>query len=561
MRLSDFTQSPIRNCNVELFQIDSANLSPVHLQWLRDPHVGKFLESRFQVHSTETVVEFVKECERSSTKLLLGIRRLDKGNYVGNIKLNWNPHHGVGDIGFMIGDNLSWGRGLASSAISLMSKIGFGHVGLRKIIAGAYASNVASIRAFEHNGFKIEATLVDHVLQDGNLDSVCMMRLFDSEYVELHTLDIKPDVPIQTINDDWQVCVANAMRAVALDGRAVGSNMGAWRHVWDALPYQPVACQRRMVEYQHDYYRGAGWIVFDASVVLHHDGKPVGLWVITLGQYNRKTIINSAGAALMPPLLLSGLSTNSTKAIYTKALAFLQKLCEILQTPMPLMQWPVLPGTDTAGLSNWQQQLLRNEVHSLMRYELFVDLSPDMDEIRKNFRKSYKSLINRGLVLFSHEVIDEVSVTPSLWSEFKDLHHEVAGRSTRSESSWDCQYEMIRSGTAFMVILRDRASSRLVGTGFFQYTRDEGLYAVAAYDRNLFDKPIGHAVQQLAIERMKLLGLKWYRIGERRYAQEMPPPTAKEIAISEFKHGFASHEFVRQEYRWPIIMHRDICQK
>lgn len=552
MRLSDYFTGALANAKVELFQVESSNLSPMHLQWLRDPHVGKFLEARFQEHSTETLLNFVKECEASKTVLLLGIRRVDNQQYVGNIILNWDPNHGVGDIGIMIGDIPSWGRGLAGAAISLMCKLGFGFVGLRKIMAGAYASNMGSIRAFERNGFKVEATFVDHVLQDGNPDSVCMMRLFESEYVELDASEINPDISAQTIHDEWQVQVAKALQRVELDGRCIREDMSVWRQVWDAMPYQPVATQRRMVDYQHDYYLGLGWIVLDASLVIHHDAKPVGLWLLTLGRYKGKTTLSSAGVHLMPPMLLPGLSTKTVKTLCNKTLAVLQQICRALQIPMPPMQWPVLPGLSNGGLSEWQQQLLRNGVLPSTRYELFVDLQRPMPEIRNSFRKSYKSLINKGLDLFVNEVIDESLITPDIWSEFKSLHLEVAGRSTRAESTWDSQCEMIRAGQAFLVTVRDKDTARLVGAGFFQHTRDEGLYAVAAYDRTLFDKPIGHAVQQLAIERMKILGLKWYRIGERRYAQEMPPPSPKEVAIGEFKHGFASHEFVRQEYRWPI---------
>lgn len=83
----------------------------------------------------------------------------------------------------------------------------------------------------------------------------------------------------------------------------------------------------------------------------------------------------------------------------------------------------------------------------------------------------------------------------------------------------------------------------MVGGGFFQVTRDEGVYAVAAYDRALFDKPLGHAVQYRAVEEMKNRGIRWYKIGARPYPGDQPPPSAKELRIAEFKQGFASHIF------------------
>lgn len=548
MKLTDYLDRKLVNDKVELFQLGESSLSLQHLQWLRDPHISKFLESRFTEYSEETLLQFVRDCETSPNKLLLGIRRSDNSQYIGNIKLHWDSHHGVGDIGLMIGDISSWGQGYATSAISLVCELGFGGVGLRKIVAGAYASNVGSLRAFQRNGFQIEATLADHVIQDGNLDSVCMMRLFHSEYVVTSKVDDSPEVLMY----EWSGWITAALAKSELRVVFRFTKQDAWEQVWQSLTYQPVNYQASTLDYQQIYFTGAGWAMQDFSMVISHDGKPCGIWPLTLGRYKAKTTISTAGAALMPPLLMASLGAKSVKNIYTKALHFLQELCIQLQIPMPTLQCPADALTASNGLTEWQQQLLRHGVLSIDRHELFVDLSLTMAEIRNTFRKSYKSLINKGLTLFNNEVLDARQLSRSSWEEFKNLHFEVAGRKTRGEASWDKQYEMVLGGAAFLVTARDRASGRLVGAGFFQHTRDEGQYAVAAYDRNLFDQPIGHAVQQLAIERMRALGLKWYKIGERRYPQEMPPATSKEIAIGEFKHGFASHVFTRQEYKWPV---------
>ena len=68
-------------------------------------------------------------------------------------------------------------------------------------------------------------------------------------------------------------------------------------------------------------------------------------------------------------------------------------------------------------------------------------------------------------------------------------------------------------------------------------------HAVAAYDRTLFDKPLGHVVQYRAIEEMKKRNISWYKIGVRPYGSDNPKPTEKEISIGEFKAGFSSHCF------------------
>ena len=110
---------------------------------------------------------------------------------------------------------------------------------------------------------------------------------------------------------------------------------------------------------------------------------------------------------------------------------------------------------------------------------------------------------------------------------------------------------MILSGHAFLVSLRNKEDARLVGGGFFEITRDEGSYSVAVYNRSLFAKPLGHVLQQLAIEHMKSCGLTWYRVGERIYSHTIPTPTKKEIDISFHKMGFTNYTLCRFEFLLP----------
>ena len=95
-------------------------------------------------------------------------------------------------------------------------------------------------------------------------------------------------------------------------------------------------------------------------------------------------------------------------------------------------------------------------------------------------------------------------------------------------------------GGAFLVMLREN-DGRLIGGGCFQYSKDEGLYAVGAYDRSLFDEPVSHIVQITAIEHLLRLGLKRYRLGRRPYPGDPDHPQDKDLSIGYFKEGFATH--------------------
>lgn len=92
----------------------------------------------------------------------------------------------------------------------------------------------------------------------------------------------------------------------------------------------------------------------------------------------------------------------------------------------------------------------------------------------------------------------------------------------------------------------------LIGAAFYEFSRDEAVYSVAAYRRDLFDQPVSHAVHNRAIQHMQELGLKWYHIGMRAYSGDMIKPTDKELSISYFKEGLATHAFFRMILDVPV---------
>ena len=65
------------------------------------------------------------------------------------------------------------------------------------------------------------------------------------------------------------------------------------------------------------------------------------------------------------------------------------------------------------------------------------------------------------------------------------------------------------------------------------------------YKRDLFDKPIGHAVQMIAIKQLKDLGCKTYLLGEKAVALSSNVSSKKEASISHFKEGFAGYVFAQ----------------
>jgi FemAB family protein len=320
---------------------------------------------------------------------------------------------------------------------------------------------------------------------------------------------------------------------------------GLWADTCARLDYIPVDYSIRMIDYQLAYWNGNGHPTEDASVVLLQDKQPCAVWPVSLRHDPEQgPRLGSNGGMLLPPLFVAGLAQKTIKRVTTACLEAVQSLCRLVG------HTDVESGiglADCQGLGEWHHQWLAGGASASLSHRMFVNLAPTLAEIKSGFRKSYKSLVSAGNKLWNVQTICEAD--PCQWEEFHKLHIAEAGRVTRSEASWQLQHEALAAGEAFLVRLRD-GEGRMVGAGFFHLTRDEGLYAVGAYDRSLFTKPLGHVVQYHAIEEMKRRGLRWYRLGVRPYPADVPAPSPKELGIGHFKQGFASHLFPIFHLRW-----------
>lgn len=147
-----------------------------YYNWLNDPEITQFLETRFTPQSREQMKEYVRNMDGKANEIFLAICLKQNGEHIGNIKLGpINTIHKFADISLLIGNRSCWGKGFATEAIGLIKAYGFGVLGLNRLAAGAYEQNTGSIRAFEKNGFSIEGQLKSHFFSQGKyVDRILM---------------------------------------------------------------------------------------------------------------------------------------------------------------------------------------------------------------------------------------------------------------------------------------------------------------------------------------------------------------------------------------------------
>ncbi len=317
-------------------------------------------------------------------------------------------------------------------------------------------------------------------------------------------------------------------------------NEKLWIETLNSMEYSPVSYTNEWIEYQLAYQIGVGGEWLDKSVIIFVDKKPIGLWPLSLSKIRAKYKITSQGQPITPPLFINKFSMISQKKIIKTCLDNLKSTMSSLSIEK-IESSESFKNTNT--LSIWHMESIKRGAYPILHYELYVNLSLELTQIKYFFRKGYKALISQGLSIWSIDILDTTG-KKKIWDEFRALHLKVSGRITRSEITWNLQYQDIIKGYAFLIFLRDQ-SGQMIGGGFFNFSRDEAVYSVGVYDRSLNDKPLGHLVQFRAIQEFKKKGILWYKIGSRQYQKENPTPTEKELAISFFKEGFSTNTFPR----------------
>lgn len=150
---------------ISLRQIEMKDCMDHYVEWLNDPEVNQYLETKWVRQDMESIEAFVKSQRENNHSVLFAIISREENSHIGNIKIGpIHEHYRHADISYFIGDKQFWNKGIATEAIRLVCEFGFEELRLHRIEAGAYAAAVGSWKALEKNGFHREGIFRDQVI-------------------------------------------------------------------------------------------------------------------------------------------------------------------------------------------------------------------------------------------------------------------------------------------------------------------------------------------------------------------------------------------------------------
>ena len=310
-----------------------------------------------------------------------------------------------------------------------------------------------------------------------------------------------------------------------------------WSELVNQISEVPTYYLEHYVRYQSIVFKYTSENLIDISLVLFNDNRICGVWPLFFDPSKKepiKSINDQYGGIVIPPLFIENFPKKSQRRIIKSCIRFLNSLLSKSEGET----WRASELTANITLSQWYQLCLENgAVLDKVCYELYVDLSLPIDQIRSFIRKSYRPLVSSGLKKWTVSVMDQYCKTT--WDDFRSLHRRVSGRVTRPAKSWQIQHNAIKAGDAFLVYVSD-PEGKMVGGGYFDMSGNEGYYSVATYDKSLINEPLGHMVQYQAILSLKEKNRSLYNIGSRFYHEDLPAVSKKQVDISSFKAGFST---------------------
>jgi RimJ/RimL family protein N-acetyltransferase len=132
-------------------------------------HIWENLRDRFphpftEAHGTAYITSVLAQPDATSFAIDVG------GEAVGGISLHVGTDiERIGaEMGYWLGQEF-WGRGITTSAIRLLTDYALTELGLVRIFAVPFVTNVGSIRALEKAGYEREAIMRRSAIKDGTV--------------------------------------------------------------------------------------------------------------------------------------------------------------------------------------------------------------------------------------------------------------------------------------------------------------------------------------------------------------------------------------------------------
>jgi len=199
-------------------------------------------------------------------------------------------------------------------------------------------------------------------------------------------------------------------------------------------------------------------------------------------------------------------------------------------------------------ISYFGRYLLDKGVKCQTSFLHLIDLSQPVQKIHSQLTKSCRHSVNWGLKNLIIEKKDSSNITREEFDQLRLLHIKESGRETRSIETWDILFLLIKKNKIFM--MNGFIEGQLVTSSLFIHNDSCCLYAVSASSRELFDKPLGHAIIWNAILIARQMKCNYFDFGDLVYNNLDEDDSKKQNNINLFKKSFGGFTKLLLTLEW-----------
>ncbi len=156
----------LQRCTVRSWRLDDAESL---VRFANNRNIARHLRDSFpHPYTSEDADDWIEIAGAQQPEVNFAIT-VD-GVAVGGIgfEFNCDVFRKTGEIGYWLGEPF-WGRGIATEAVRALTTWAFETLPFKRIYAGVFSSNPASMRVLDKAGYKREACLHHNIYKDGRL--------------------------------------------------------------------------------------------------------------------------------------------------------------------------------------------------------------------------------------------------------------------------------------------------------------------------------------------------------------------------------------------------------
>jgi RimJ/RimL family protein N-acetyltransferase len=149
------------------------------IEWRNDPQVNRYLSDRLK---TQSEIEVWFDRLRSDPRVWLKAI-LEDDRVIGYAAVeSIDEKNRKCELGLIVGETDSWGRGIATQVLQLMLKYAFETLNMHRVWAAVIEGNIRSARLLKRAGFFHEGTMRESIITAGILSNLEFYSLLEDEY-------------------------------------------------------------------------------------------------------------------------------------------------------------------------------------------------------------------------------------------------------------------------------------------------------------------------------------------------------------------------------------------